>query len=388
MTETSGKHGYRVVDEGNAGFGIRSITSVTDAEGNRSLVTINVADASMSRIPICDGKLGTQQVVQFPPQTRPIGLATIDVAGCTHYLLNCFFNYDEAGTSFVAATDDLDRLFALESVSDVEDAMQIVLRREAEWGFREVDAWQDNEGRHHIAATDLGQSRFHLLTDVLRGHTLGGEHRALDLGVDGEPVGLGRWHPMDDPTRPVFYMTLRKAHEMSVVRQDTQGNLAVVQRYPVDALARSSVAIGHFRAPDVTDLAIAFWGLDPMADIDKPVENRFMAASLQDDGLLADDALYTDAGVNPTDIVAVDLDGDGLDEIVVLNFGASAGEANRIHPGNVQIFKWDGGAFRCAATLDLPEPRFGYVLDIDGDGIDELIISLFFERKLVVIKHA
>lgn len=183
-------------------------------------------------------------------------------------------------------------------------------------------------------------------------------------------------------------MTLRKAREMSVVRQDAAGRLTVVQRYPVDALSRSSMAIGNLRSPDKPDLAMAFWGRDPMADIDKPVESRFMVASLQDNGLLADHAVYTDAGVNPTDIVAADLDGDGLDEIVVLNFGASAGELNRIHPGNVQVFKWDGASFRCVATLELPEPRFGYAIDIDEDGVDELVISLFFERKLAVIKYA
>jgi hypothetical protein len=92
------------------------------------------------------------------------------------------------------------------------------------------------------------------------------------------------------------------------------------------------------------------------------------------------------AGVHPTDVVAGDFDGDGEVEVAVLNYGSGLGPRDRRHPGGVEIYKDQGGVYRRVARLALPNPRIGAAVDVDRDGVVELVVSLFFERRLVVIK--
>ena len=131
-------------------------------------------------------------------------------------------------------------------------------------------------------------------------------------------------------------------------------------------------------------LALAIWGGDPK-DLNSKVRGKLCIADLDGDGTIEMIHYYT-GGVHPTDVVAGDFDGDGVDEIALLNYGSGLGPTDRNDLGGVDIYKWQNNALQKEARIKVANPRIGAAMDIDSDGVDELVVSLFFERRMVVLK--
>ncbi len=382
------KH-YRTIDWADAGYAVRSIIQYKGNDGQDRILTADVGHNSVSSLPVIDGRMGPRQKIRFPEGSAPMYLSSVRRDDGVSVPLTCFFNFDRIGQSMpyscVALLNDFEALEKKEGVNNVADHWPTLFKRPGHWGYRGVHVLQDKDFNYAIAAVDRDKGLFHLLS----GKPLNGQfhHReeVVDIGVETEPIGLNaiRTNKMDS-LQANYYMSSRNQNEIIVVGFSDDGDLHVKQRCSIKGRSRSSVAVGRFRSAREYEVAVGLWGGDP-TDLNAFGIGEIVVARTAEDGTLSD-LDYVEAGVHPTDIAAGDLDGDGLDELAVLNYGVGLGPADRRHPGSVQIFKHLDGAFRCVSEIKVPNPRIACVTDIDGDGIGELLVSLFFENTLVTIK--
>lgn len=71
-------------------------------------------------------------------------------------------------------------------------------------------------------------------------------------------------------------------------------------------------------------------------------------------------------GVDPSDVVLADLDGDGDLDAVVCNAAS----------GNVMVFAWDVGGYALAFTFDTGMTPSGVAVgELDGDGVPDIVVS-------------
>ena len=204
------------------------------------------------------------------------------------------------------------------------------------------------------------------------------------LGFQAEPIGIGVLHAPSGK-KHTYYLSLRASAEIVVIRISEDGGPSILQRMPITGLSRSSVAIGNFRGDGSCQIAVALWGGNP-TDLNTVRRGQVVIGDLDETGRI-DKLIYFDAGIHPTDLVSGDFDGDGVDELAVLNYGAGLGPTNRVDVGGIEVFKYQENSFTCISEIKLANPRIAAAIDIDGDGIDEIVVSLFFENKVAVIKY-
>ncbi|MGE3165947.1 MAG: radical SAM protein [Planctomycetota bacterium] len=379
---------YQVVDSVEVGYAVRSIAPIRGRDGSLRLVTADVGDDSLSVVPIVNGRLQPRRRIQFPTQSTPMYVSAVHMPDGNDRAIVSFFNFDTTSRNhkktYVAAIQDLDALIERGRVNDIKRELSVLFERHGHWGFRGTWVQQDDDLSYQIAAIDRNADMFYLLRGRPEATRLSGEVDRLDIGEPTEPIGVAAAPAPGDPGRMAFYMSSRKTEDLAVVGRDADGRLEVRQRYRLGGKSRSSVAVGRFLDREHQDVAVALWGGDP-TDLNAAGTGSFVVARLGADGRVVGEVRQA-AGVNPTDVAAGDFDGDGLDEIAVLNYGAGLGPKDRTDRGGVQIFKYVDGAFRRVGSVPLANPRIAAVLDVDGDGRDELLVSLFFERRMAVIK--
>lgn len=386
LSSSSGS--YQVVDTVDVGYAVRSIAPVRGKDGSLCLLTADVGDDSVSVVPVRGGRLMPRQRIQFPKQSTPMCISTVRRPDGSDIPIVSFFNFDTTATNhkktYVAAIDDVAALSTRREVNDIKRELSVLLERHGHWGFRGTCVEQRPDLSYQIGAVDRNADMFYLLTGKSDEGRIAGEVERLDIGEPTEPIGVSAAPAPDDPGQCAFYMSSRKSEDLVVAGRNSDGNLEVRQRYPLRGMSRSSIAVGRMIDRERCDVAVALWGGDP-TNLNSANTGSFVVGQLAPDGAIEGE-VREQAGINPTDIVAGDFDGDGLDEIAVLNYGNGLGPADRTIPGGVEIYKYIGRGFTRVAQFGLANPRIATVMDIDGDGRQELILSLFFERRLVVIK--
>ena len=379
---------YQVTDSQEAGYACRSIVGLTDKKGRLRLVTANTGHDSLSVIDLREGKMLPPKTIQFSKQSTPIYLSTLSADDGTTHVVASLFNFDETGElqekSYLTALSDLDGL-AEKDVVDIEKDTNVLLSRPGFWGFRGSAVSQEGQGPFRLAAVDRDLSEFHILQGAARGGRIEVDAAKLDLGAGSEPIGIGQAPDPLRNDRPIYYLSLRNTEEVICVGLGDDGKAAIRHRIGLNGLSRSSVAVGRFHDSDQDSVAVALWG-GPPTDLLTPHRGKVAVGRIDPTGNLQD-ITYLDAGIHPTDIAAGDIDGDGRDELVVLNYGTGLTHQDRGHLGGVDIFKATGtSGWRRVASLPLANPRIATIADIDGDGIAELLVSLFFENRIVTIK--
>lgn len=378
--------GYVVTNVVRAGYAVRSITML-DTGGGRYLLTADIGDDAISIFPVENGRLGKRSIVRFPHRSTPMyvnGLSLNDEVG---RVLISFFNFDTAGqsekNSYLASMPipaDL-RAGSEIAVDNIPQCLSILLQRSGHWGYRGAAVLNRANGEKLIAVVDRDRSELSLLS-------WGGEKSdfkvdLLSLGDGVEPIGINFVANLGGIA--TYYITSRSTEQILVVGVDAEGRPRKKQSFPIPGLSRSSVAVGRFRSLDNYEVAVATWGGDPK-ELNTIEVGQVVVGQLRHDGAIESSLCFA-AGVHPTDVAAGDLDGDGLDELVVLNYGSGINVTERRHPGGVQIFKFLGDSFRCIKEISLPNPRIAYIGDIDADGKNELVVSLFFEKRLAIVKY-
>lgn len=381
-----GRGGYRVVDALPAGYAVRSIIRVVNGDEQR-LITADIGHDTISILPLKAGKVGHRKVIQFPARSTPMFLSTVKGADGTQGILISFFNFDEMGEyqrdSLIVYVADVTAIEGMKAVACPSDIGEVLLQRDGYWGFRGTTVIETRNDVQYIGAVDREQSRFHLLTGAFTTAKGNFERREVDLGAGTEPIGVTASLLSDGI--PVFYVTARNQEDLLVVGQCANDQWRVKQRMAIGGLSRSSVAIGRLKPGRERQVVAVTWGGDPK-DINTPHQGKVIVGTLAADGMIS--ALDSfPAGIHPTDVAVGDLDGDGIDEFAVLNYGTGLGPLDRKEPGSIQIYKFRDDGFQLQAEFVLANPRIAFIDDIDGDGVPELVVSLFFEQRLVVIKY-
>ncbi len=375
---------YEVVDSAEVGYAVRGIELIRSKNGHQYLLTADVGDDSVSAVPVINGRLQPRRCIQFPKQSTPMYISRLRTKNGYDQAILSFFNFDTTSQNhkktYVAVIDDLEALIEKAEVHDIKRELSVMFERHGHWGFRGTCVEQEGDLSHRIAAIDRDADMFYLLT----GTSLKGEVERLDIGVPTEPIGVAAVPTAGDPGGLAFYMSSRKSSDLVVVGRQSDGKLEVRQRYELGGRSRSSVAVGRMLNRESMAVAVALWGGDP-TDINASGVGAFVVGELDGVGRIVRE-VRQQAGINPTDIAAGDFDGDGIDEVAVLNYGSGLGPGDRTNFGGVEIYKVHEGSFRRVAAIKLANPRIAGVVDIDGDGRDELVVSLFFERRVVVIK--
>lgn len=378
---------YHLVDVLPAGYAVRSIVYLGDA-GRQCLVTADIGNDTMSVIPLKRGRATIRKVIQFPERSTPMYLSPVANTDGSKGLLACFFNFDQSeelnNTTTVAYIKDIGSIENRGQVEAVSDIGEIVLSRKGYWGFRGTKVIEDATGKQHIAAVDRELSQLHIRTGHINQSISAYSHTVVDLGEGVEPIGINGSIAQDG--RPVFYVTSRGKERLLVVKQNEHNQWHLSQSVDVGGLSRSSLAIGCFFRRDEKCVALGTWGGNP-EDLNTPHQGQVVIGVLDENGAIT--RLETlSGGIHPTDVAVGDLDGDGLDELVVINYGTGLGMKERRHPGSIDILKHQDGEWKKVASWILANPRIALVDDIDGDGKMELVVSLFFEERLAVFKYA
>jgi len=377
---------YRVTDVAEAGYAVRGLLSWRDRRGGRYLLSADVGDDCVSIIPVQHGRLGPRKRLRFTSRSAPMYLSSLEGSHGNQIPLVCLFNFDESH----ASTPESQVLALLDPLAfaDCEAPVlaghgaQALLSRPGHWGYRGLHVHQAGDC-FQIAAPDRDKSTLVLLPGQVDETIWSGQAMHIDLGANTEPIGITALPLAGTQGGRLYCLSCRSREEVVTVAWD--GTKATVDHLFVGGLSRSSVAAGNLLGDGRVYAAVALWGGDPKA-LNTPGRGEVVVLEQYKSGRLRV-AFRFPAGMHPTDIACADLDGDGQDELIVLNYGVGLGPESRCHLGNVQIFKFRAGRFACVQTLSLPNPRIACVTDFENDRGRQLVISLFFERKLAIIKH-
>ena len=379
---------YRIVDSARVGHAVRGIEVVKTSNGKSFVVTADVGDDTCSVLPVVGGRLKTRRVISFPHQSRPMYVMPWPAADGSVSPAVCLFNFDVSGrdcdkTRFIVL-EDFERLSMDASVIDPDQDATVVLSRDGYWGYRGGAVMRRGDGSYCIGVADREKALFHLLEgqEGLRPGTF--KKSQIHLGDRKEPIGVAVSPVTKEDPNPDFFINSRSHPELTVLGIDENRQPFLKQTIPVRGLSRSSVAVGRFSKDGPLSVVVALWGGNPK-NLNSEEAGEVAVIDINEDNAPGE-PYYFPAGIHPTDVAAGDFDGDGIDELAVLNYGSGLGAVDRTHPGGVQIFKWVEGAFKLVDSIALANPRIAAVADIDGDGRQELLVSLFFENRLCVIK--
>jgi len=388
---------YRVIDIAKVGYAVRSVELI-ETQGNKYIITADVGDDSLSILPLVGGKLGNRNIIRFPEKSAPIGIKTVKHTrnGNSEGLLIAVFNFDATGekrkNTYVCYAIAADILKEFADECDIRSfSFERILSREGHWGFRCVNCYEAQDGTNYIISLDRSADLAWIieLFDTPNNSLRGGKIHRVPLGYinsKAEPIFAAIVPSECQNEAPDFIISQRGKAELTTVSRLNDGEYRIASRVSVGSSSRSSVAVGKFWDCKERGVAVALWGGDP-TDLREIAYGKLVVFHF-DHKLKCHSPVFVDAGVHPTDIVAGDFDGDGIDELAVLNYGSGLSPVDRIHPGSVQIFKWidDIFKFKKVSEINIPYPRIGMSADLDNDGRDELVVSLFFEKRLAIIK--
>lgn len=380
---------YAVIEAAQIGYAARSTISVSFNDKLYVLVanagddTVTLLEREQVGDPLkwkCD--------LQFPEYCTPIDLQKIQSENDTLIGI-CFFHMQKVASAFgdtgygtVSFNWILERSESDQPIKVNKSEIRMLYSRRGYWGARNSSVIDGGALGRWLAIADRDESNIVLFYQSQEDKVWRTPPEVISLEEGFEPVGISG---LIRGQKAVFYIASRLLPKLAIIEATLVEEAKVISLVNIDGLSRSSVAIGKFDGGSGLSLAIGLWGGKP-TDVTTLYKGSVFCSDISDDGSLTNHSWFT-TGINTTDVVVGDLDNDGFDELVVLNYGNGLNLEERSDLGNLQIFKKSEGIFKCLSTHDLPTPRIGLVADFDGDGRDELGVTLFHEKRLVIIKY-
>lgn len=377
-----------IVDAPEIGFAARSVLPL-QVDDKFYVFVANAGDDSVSVLSRHDGELVHEFDLAFPANSTPISLIGVPSGSEVHLGVSFFRMVKDSqcsfGTSFgiIPIQRILKNLDDCDSKEIGEDEITLLYEREGCWGAR--NAIFLNGGRYGdlIAVCDRDNSQLWIFYRAAEGDNWGRQPELLDLPEGFEPVGMTGYIDGDQAN---VYVASRLLPELLFVVRPANGGARIESSISTGGLSRSSVTMGTFSCAGDRYVATGLWGGDPRSINEPHLGSVFMLPIGIDGAPQAENSFIVLAGTNTTDVVSVDIDDDGVDELVVLNYGTGIGIEDRTDLGGVMIFKFGMAGFEKIADVELPSPRIACISDLDGDGRLEVGIALFFERRLAVLK--
>jgi len=379
---------YQLTDYGIVGYAVRSLAFVKGRSGRCFLVSSDFGDDTLSFLEYSSLGLGRRRVVRFPKMSAPLPLVALPREQGDDLLLMGLFNLDQSGTDVsitsLVMVAEIEEVIHSGVITAPDKQLPILAAREGFWGYRGLSCLATKvPDIYCVAAVDRHAGIFQTFTiDIAQAPRIL-TTSTLELPPRLEPIGIGVLRN-EDGNRTAFFLNSRHFENLYTVHEDSSGALRVVDVTPLGGQSRTSVVVGNFGEGKGYSVVVGLWGGDPL-EMNHPHRGQIVIAEI-DDSLRVSGVRRFTAGVHPTDVACGDFDGDGVDELAVLNYGTGLGPGDRSNSGGIEIFKHVNGEFRCVGRIAVANPRIAKVMDIDGDGCDELLVSLFFEKKVVVIK--
>lgn len=367
--------GFGISSAFDIGYACRAI-HVVEEDGKKYVLLANTGQGTLT---ILDDAGTSRHTVSFGPMSAPISLASFQREG-RNFVTICLFNFDVALKDFKSSDLLLipfGELLSNEAFSDIAESA--VLSRAGCCGFRAVQV-KDRGEEVKICAIDRDQDIFYRLI-VGKSDLNVLDMKSFRLPQGTEPIGFAE-HAAG--SNEYYYLNSRNRKALQVLAFAGEG-FSLIQTVSINDFSRSSVCLAHVKKTDKASLVMALWGGDPKK-LNTITQGSLMVADITSTGAVCEPE-YFPGGIHPTDVVAADFDSDGLDEIVLLNYGNGLNHDLRSNFGSLMIFKWRKGILRLEKKINIPSPRIAAVNDIDGDGRPELLVSLFFESKCVIIDH-
>lgn len=207
----------------------------------------------------------------------------------------------------------------------------------------------NGDGVQDLAVADYGNNSI----DVFLGNGLGGftQAQGSPFPVGSRPIALVVADFNSDDIEDVA-VTDGLANSVSVLLGDGTGNFHAAVGGPwATGVGPTGLAVGDFNGDGIPDLAIANYSGDSVTILMGNGSGGFTGTA---DSL---SAIATGA----RNVAVGDLNGDGIDDLVVISNGAT-------------VFLGNGsGGFTQAAETPLPLTNVVTVADVNGDGIEDLV---------------
>jgi hypothetical protein len=220
----------------------------------------------------------------------------------------------------------------------------------------------DGDGRTDLA---IANHDTHYITVLLAGPDGFGPARHIDVDVSPHPHAVAL-ADLDEDGRPELLVDDRNAEALRVLRADGAGGFEAVGRIDVGGDPYRGMVIA-----DVDD--------DEHLDIVTPNPDRVAIQLGDGTGAFSPGPTLQPRGFRPFAIAVGDFDGDGVADIA-----AGSGEG----PAGAEIWLGDGGGrFRPAPGSPFTiaaGPTAAAAADIDGDGVDDLLLSSWSGELAIV----
>ncbi len=385
---------YRVLAIGNIGYATRSISSKIDHVHGVQLITADVGDDTVSIINFSGARFGPRRRIHFPRKSAPMMVSCIHgpKSDATQLVMVGTFNFD--ATHEYVSESTLYRLdpniFNSELTNmKIDDVGEKLLSRRGHHGYRGLASCKIAHNKLLLVVTDRDADQVWIAEtgsdlDTICNTDFYPVRLSQHASTKIQPIGVALLPSVVEGEYPKILIGQRQCAAISVLSRGRDSKYAVERTIEIDGLSRSSIAVAQARGEGKYDVLIALWGGDP-CDLDSPHKGAVAVVEVDEKGFFRP-VRYFPAGIHPTDVVSGDFDGDGLDEIAVLNYGAGLSLKSRTDLGDVRIFKNIEGEYKEIAILKLPSPRVGHALRTEKGEPDLLFISLFFERKIAAVK--
>ena len=379
-----GKINLLSVDE--IGYASRCIT-VTNYKNLNLLFTANTGDHSISLIIKKKNLIIKKLVLQLPKFTNPIGLEIIQESSSDiPEICICVFKMEqysetilETGVYIYNLKDLLNKLELVDQIKITKNDLIKIYSREGYCGARSLKICK-KQNSYFFIICDRGFDK--LVIVKAKGRLFNIENvYEYKFNRYFEPIGLEIL--MDKEINLNIYITSRKNKELIHLSFDFE-KLKFVDKIALPFQTRSQISIGNISNKKF--LSIGLWGGE-ITNLNES-HNGYVQIFKLDNlfKIIPNESFLIPSGINTTDVIFFDFDSDGDDEIFSLNYGNGINILKRNNFGDVSIFKFIGDSFKNIGTIKIPSPRISYVGDFDGDKVNEIGFTLFYEKRLCIFK--